>query len=104
MVTVNPRVSKQILQREQNEGASEFILFMENRLNFALEGARARGYEDEPRSLRGWHKQQDQHAAAFLDGHAEYRHFDTLATDGPGWTLWPHRPWPHPGWREYEDN
>jgi len=95
---------RELLKQKQNKGAAEFILFYENRLNFALEGARARGFLDDPRALRGWHGQQDYHVAAFMDGHAEYRYFDTLAIDGTGWTTWPNRPWTGSRWEEYEDN
>ena len=43
------------------------------------------------------------HVVGFLDGHAEYRQFDARYIDGPGWSVWPNRPW-SAYWKEYEDN
>jgi hypothetical protein len=95
----------EILASKTDRGASEWILFMENRLNFAFDSARPRGYpdEDEPRSLQAWHGQQDLHVAGFADGSARYQYFDTHYVDGPGWTLWPNRPWEGP-WEQYQDH
>lgn len=98
------RLGQRLLAEKTQRGSAEFILFYENQFNFALEGARARGYEDDPRSLPGWHGQQDFHSAGFFDGHAVYRRFNTTAIDGPGWTTWPSRPWTGTGWETYEDN
>lgn len=98
-----PGRGPELIRQKQNYGAAEFILFYENQLNFALEGARARGYVVDQRKLVGWHKQDDYHYAGFMDGHAEYRYFDTLAVDGPGWTTWPNRPWTGM-WAPYNDN
>ena len=53
--------------------------------------------------MMGWHKQENMHAASFLDGHAEYRQFDTRYIDGPGWSVWPNRPW-SAYWKEFENN
>jgi hypothetical protein len=94
----------EILASKRDRGASEWILFYENRLNFAFEAAVPRGYSpsDEPRSLQGWHGQQDVHAAGFADGSARYQHFDPRYTDGPGWTLWPNRPWTDTPWEPYQ--
>jgi prepilin-type N-terminal cleavage/methylation domain-containing protein len=95
--TTNPGVldgsyHKRLLSSKQREGAAEWILFYENQLNFALEGARPRGFqEDEPRMLRGWHKQENMHCSGFLDGHASYQYYDSRYIDGPGWTTWPNR-------------
>jgi prepilin-type N-terminal cleavage/methylation domain-containing protein len=95
---------KKMLRSKDNRGAAEWILFYENRLNFALEAAMPRGYNppDYPRILRGWHKQENYHAAAFFDGHASYRYFDTTYIDGPGWTTWPNKPW-NDYWHPYEE-
>lgn len=83
--------------------AAEFILFYENRLNYALEGARPRGYpNNRNKSFPGWHGETDLHEAVFLDGHAAYRRFDTRYVDGPGWTIWPARPWIGL-WKQYQD-
>ena len=99
---------KHLLQSKQAQGAAEFILFYENQFNFAMEGARPRGYPgDETRpDVVGWHKQENYHEAVFYDGHAEYRHFDTRYVDGPGWTTWPNRSeWEKSDyWAPYVDN
>jgi len=36
----------------------------------------------------GWHRQFSKHSAAFYDGHAEYRFYDSRLSRGEGWTLW----------------
>jgi len=94
-----------MLEQKADRGASEWILFMENRLNFAFDSTSPRGYSDEyePRSLQAWHGQQDVHVAGFADGSARYQYFDTHYVDGPGWTLWPNRPWDDP-WAQYQDH
>jgi len=93
----------ELLRQAQNKGAAELILFYENQMNMALQNARPRGHSRQGQLLRGWHKQQDYHVAGFLDGHAEYKQFDTRFIDGTGWTTWPKRPWLDP-WKQYEDN
>ncbi len=96
--------TKMLLEKEQR-GASEFILFYENSMNYPIASARPRGYISEPDNFDylGWHKAIDTHAAAFFDGHAAYRKFDTRYVDGPGWTTWPNRPW-RGVWEQYNDN
>jgi prepilin-type N-terminal cleavage/methylation domain-containing protein len=108
--TTNPGIldgplHRQILESKQERGASEWLLFYENRLNYALESACPRGYAgpDEPKSLLGWHGEQNVHAAGFLDGSARYQRFDTRYVDGPGWTLWPNRPWTGTIWEPYQE-
>ena len=94
-----------LINQKNVAGAAEFILFYENQMNFAMAGAAPRGYSagtDSPKMVTGWHKQENMHAASFLDGHAEYRYFDTRYIDGPGWTTWPNRPWSE-FWKPYED-
>lgn len=94
---------KQMLNHKHDRGAAEWLLFYENQMGFALDGARPRGArEDQPRLVRGWHGQINHHAAAFFDGHAVYRHFDTRYVEGPGWTTWPNHPWDGTPWEEYE--
>ena len=101
--------AKWMINQKTNKGAAEWIFFYENQMNFAMEGAWPRGYNDSTqakRHLTGWHKQEDYYAAAFYDGHAEYRYFDTSYIDGAGWTTWPNRDlWENSDiWREYIDN
>ena len=86
---------------------SEFVMFYENQLNFALEAARPPGYVGGPwasevKHLRGWHRKQNVHAATFFDGSARYRRFDTRFVFGAGWTIWPDKPW-EGKWAAYED-
>jgi prepilin-type N-terminal cleavage/methylation domain-containing protein len=99
--------SRFMLTSKDTSGAAEWILFYENQMNFALESARPRTYNasDAPKLVTGWHKQENMHAAAFYDGHAEYRYFDTRYVDGPGWTTWPNRPWgeTYENWTDYQD-
>lgn len=87
--------STAMLNQKTERGAAEWVLFYENQMNFAMESAVPRGAEarrwNEPRRITGWHRQESVHAAAFFDGHAEYRYFDTAYIDGPGWTTWPNR-------------
>ncbi len=100
--------SAKILQREADRGPSEFILFYENAMNYPVESAAPRGAPNNQAKVGyvGWHRALDKYTAAFLDGHAVYRKFDTRYPDGPGWTTWLHRPWDdvHPGWKPYENN
>lgn len=96
---------KEILSDKSDKGSAEWILFYENQMNLAMVAARPRGYgeEEPPRMVRGWHGQENNHAAAFFDGHVEYRYFDTRYIDGTGWTTWPSRPWTGTIWEPYED-
>ncbi len=96
-------VGKRLLKQKVDEGAAEWIVFYENQMNLAMEAAEPRGADPDqaPRLLTGWHRQENNHAAGFFDGHASYRHYDTTYIDGPGWTTWPSRPWEDP-WKQYE--
>ena len=84
--------------------ASEFIIFYENRLNYAMEGARPPGYtgSNEPKNLIGWHKQWDMHCALFRDGGARYQRYDTRYVWGTNWTTWPNKPWKG-SWEAYNE-
>jgi len=93
-----------LLSNKEDTGSAEWIFFYENQLNWAMEGARPRGgEEDEPRMVIGWHKQENMHSAGFMDGHARYRYFDSRFVEGPGWTTWPNHPWTIPPWDQYEN-
>jgi hypothetical protein len=96
---------KKLINSKNDHGASEFIFFYENQFNYAEESAAPRGYptSGDTKVVKGWHKEENMHAAAFLDGHSDYRLFDTTYIDGPGWTIWPNRPWPE-FWQSYENN
>ena len=73
--------------------ASKFILFMENPMNAHIQEARPRdgsqGYSCLPELATGWHKKTSTYTAAYLDGHALYRFYDTRYTNGPGYDIWP---------------
>ncbi len=95
---------REMLASKQERGASEWILFYENRLNLAFAGAGVRGYSGpgECRSLVGWHGEHDVHVAGFLDGSARYQYFDTRYIDDAGWSIWPNRPWAGTVWEPYQ--
>lgn len=85
-----------MLKDKSGRWAAEFIIFYENRLNYALEAARPPGHpggRSEPKNFNGWHKQLDRHVAAFRDGHAAYQNYNTRFVWGTGWTTWPTKPW-----------
>lgn len=97
-----------LLKNKQSASSAEFVLFVENNLNYALEAARPPGYLGLPwapsgeKRLVGWHGKLNQHAASFLDGHAAYMQFDTRYVYGRGWSIWPTKPWFGP-WAQYND-
>ena len=94
-----------LLKQKSGGFASEFIMFYENQLNFALEAAKPPGHTGGPwasesKNLPGWHGKMDYHVAAFLDGSGRYQRFDTRFVFGSGWTIWPTQPWIGP-WEAY---
>jgi len=108
----NPRtgIGSLIVRDRSARYSSDFIIFYENRMNYALEGARppfavAGIIPDqvaERKSLVGWHKQQDYHTAVFLDGSARYARYDTRFVFGDNWSIWPNKPW-EGIWKQFED-
>ncbi len=103
--TGDPGLGPALFEQKFQRGASEFVLFMENRLNYALQSVTLRGRTgaDQRRGRRGWHGEFDMHVAAFADGSARYRFFDIRYVDSPGWTIWPNRPWDD-RWQQFEGN
>lgn len=96
--------AKALINSKDERGAAEFIMLYENQMNYAMEAAYPRGYRaQDPKHVRGWHKQDNYHAAGFLDGHASYQYFDTRYIDGVGWTTWPNKPW-RGRWADYMDD
>lgn len=97
-----------MLKGKEGGSASEFVLFSENSLNYALEAAKPPGHSAGPwfagpgKQLVGWHGRLNQHAASFLDGHGAYMTMDTRYVYGRGWTIWPSKPWISP-WTQYND-
>lgn len=87
-----------MLENKSGRFASEFIVLMENQLNFCLERAKPPGYTGRPWAagsvnLPGWHRQLDRHSAVFLDGSARHQTMNTKYVYGPEWTIWPNKPW-----------
>lgn len=102
-------LGREMLKDKGGRWASEFIVFYENQMNYALEGARPPRYSGAPwasqrKNLVGWHKGPSQHSAAFLDGSARFQKFDTRFVFGAGWTIWPNKPWQGNVWNAYNDD
>jgi len=108
LLTILFKEGRNILRDRSARYSSEFIIFYENRMNYAIEGGRPPLYPLEPpwrtgrRTQVGWHKQQDYYTAAFLDGSARYDRFDTRFNFGDDWSIWPNKPW-EGVWKDYED-
>lgn len=101
-----PGLGRLALAQKTGRFASEFGFFSESPLGYALEAAAPRGSPgvgDDQKLLDGWHGGKNYHAAAFYDGSARYRYFDTRYVDGPGWTIWPNKPWDG-DWAAYSSN
>ncbi len=101
---------RMIADKIHGRWASEFVIIMENRLNYAIEGAVPPGADPEdtgdgskPKNLIGWHREWDRHVAGFLDGSGRYQKFDTRYVFGTGWTFWPMKPWDG-YWAQYNAN
>ena len=99
-----PSLGRKLMGNRQGRFVSEFIICEEGLMNYALADAYPRGYSAGvlPKNIAGWHRKLDNHVAAFLDGRAQYKKFDTRYVDGPGWSVWPARPWVAP-WDAYQD-
>jgi prepilin-type N-terminal cleavage/methylation domain-containing protein len=101
-----PGLGRKMLNRNAVGGwESKFVMFYENRVNEALEGARPRNKDGTPistygKNLVGWHRQHNKHSVLMRDGHAAYLTMDTRFIDGLGWTTWPNRPWKD-DWAEF---
>lgn len=99
---------RKMLRNKDGRFASEFVVTYEENLNYALEAAKPPGYSGAPwaagpgKRLLGWHRQQDRHAASYLDGSARYQTMDTRYVYGQGWTIWPNKPWTGL-WSTYND-
>ncbi|MBU0637566.1 MAG: prepilin-type N-terminal cleavage/methylation domain-containing protein [Planctomycetes bacterium] len=101
-ITNEAGLGTRMLRNKGGRWASEFILFYENRLNYAMEGARPEGMTNaNEKNVVGWHKQKDYHAAGFMDGSGRYTKYDTRYVNGPGWTTWPSPPW-EGQWEPYD--
>ncbi len=99
-------LGRHMLNVSQRAGwQSRFVTFYESLFNYAMESAKPRGYTagQPPRVFVGWHGEENRHAAAYLDGHADYRVRDTRYVDDVGWTSWPSRPW-EGEWQPFEDD
>ena len=97
-------LGRKLMSNKTGRFASEFIIFEEVQMDYALADAYPRGYSSnaKPKNIVGWHNKVDYHVAAFMDGGARYKKYDTRYVDGPSWTVWPSRPWAAP-WDQYQD-
>ena len=90
---VTPAIARQLINSKNDRGSAEFVLFYENHFNYAADAAVPRHHPEllgpQTKIQTGWHKQENMYSGAYLDGHAEYRYYDTRWTEGPGWTTWP---------------
>lgn len=100
-------LGKKMMKNKDGRFASEFCVFVEGNLDFALEAAKPPGYTGQPwdadgKQLMGWHRQFNKHIAGFLDGGARHQIMDTRFVFGQGWTIWPNKPWTGT-WATYND-
>lgn len=97
-------LGRHMLKDKGGRWGSEFIVFYENRLNYAMNNSRPRGASapNAYNNFTGWHRKKDKHVSAFMDGSARYMQMDTRYSDGPGWTTWPTKPW-EGNWAQYND-
>ena len=90
---IKPAITRQLINSKNDRGSAEFILFYENHFNYAADAGVPRHHPEmlggETKIQTGWHRQESMYSGAYLDGHAEYRYYDTRWTEGPGWTTWP---------------
>lgn len=104
-----PGLGTRLVSGRDGSKASEFVIFSENSLHFALEASRPWGYTGAPwhpspaKQLVGFHGRLNMHSAGFFDGHAAYRKYDTRNVFGTGWTVWPGKPWLGI-WANYQNN
>jgi hypothetical protein len=95
-------LGRHMLKDKGGRWSSRFIISYENRLNYALQGARPRGDgSPDEKNLQGWHKRFNHYVAGFRDGSARYLEMDTRFVNGPGWTIWPNHPW-EGNWEPYD--
>lgn len=81
-----------MLKYKVGGNASRFMIFTENAMNVFMYEARPRGFPQVSpfqTLFNGWHRKLSYYSGGFLDGHAEYRFFDTRYSDGQDWTTWP---------------
>ena len=72
--------------------AAEFVLFYECSMDAFMLNARPPGFSPPSpftRGIMGWHHKYSTYTMGFLDGHSEYKFFDTRYTRGPGINTWP---------------
>ena len=100
---VSPAVNRQLINSKNDRGSAEFLLFYENHFNYAADAAVPPHHPEligsQTKIQTGWHKQENMYSGAYLDGHAEYRYYDTRWTEGPGWTTWPNVEMWDPHWQ-----
>lgn len=103
-----PGLGRQLLRSKDGRFETQFVVFSENAMNFALELARPPGYSGGPwangpaKNGFGWHGQYNRYVESNLDGGVRYRTIDPRYVWGDGWTIWPQRPWSG-RWEDYSE-
>ncbi|MGD8454729.1 MAG: prepilin-type N-terminal cleavage/methylation domain-containing protein [Phycisphaerae bacterium] len=80
-------INRALINQVMNFNPSTYVMYMEDPMDFAA-GNRVQRI--------GNHRKFSKHTAAFIDGHASYKMFDTRGFCGPGWHLL------NPSWIVYE--
>ncbi len=81
--------ARRIAPRLVGGNAARFVIWMEQGFYASTYQARSRLAQSLAAPQRmGWHREFSKWTAAFADGHAEYRYFDTRLSIGSAWTLW----------------
>jgi hypothetical protein len=76
---------KTVVQEVVGGSAAEFAVMWENQVDQLLANATENGGGH---LGEGWHRRFSCHSLLFMDGHMEYRYFDTRFCRGPGWRIW----------------
>ena len=82
-----------MLKEKVGGAAAEFPLFWEDKLDAMMYEAKPPDNSEGPCIYNGWvvgwHRKLSVFTAAFMDGHVDYRYFDTRFTRGPGYNIRP---------------
>ena len=81
-----------MLKEKLGGRAAEFVLFYECSMDAFMYNARPPGWSPPSpftRGIMGWHNKWSTYSMGFLDGHSEYKFFDTRYTRDPGINTWP---------------
>jgi len=82
-----------MLSKKVGGTAAEFIIFWEDNMDAFMHDAKPPDGSEGQSQLQflglGWHRKISVYSACFLDGHADYRYFDTRYTRGSGYNIRP---------------